>query len=224
MAGELRHVTIDIETTGFDVDDEVTVVGFTLELGCRVFYQIGGRQHDGCEKAVRERTGEHVKVSAHRSEAVVLESVAAFASTRLQPNDVLLIAYNGEVWRGGFDLPFLRTRFAAHDVAWPFTDVPYADLLPIVRDQFNTTIDGEGAADLATAYEVLCDGDYGAFDPFEDSVEAVTAFEDGRFADLVCHNVSDVLRTRALSRLAKRYCSKSDFNLKSLTPTSHEYG
>lgn len=219
MAGDLRHVTIDIETTGFNVDDAVTVVGFGLELGCRVFYQTGGRRHDGCETAVRERTGEHAQVSAHRSEATVLESVAEFAATRLQPNDVLLIAYNGEVWRGGFDLPFLRTRFAAHDMSWPFTDVPYADLLPIIRDQFNTTIDGEGTAGLATAYDVLCAGDYGAFDPFEDSVEAVTAFEEERFADVVSHNVSDVLRTRALSGLAKRYCSKSDFSLKSLTPT-----
>jgi len=224
MAGELRNVAFDIETTGFDVDDEVTVVGFDLELGCRVFLQTGGRAHDGCEAAVSNRTGEHVKLSAHQSEAALLDAVAEFAASRLQSNDVLLVAYNGETWRGGFDLPFLRTRFAAHGIAWPFQDLPYADLLPMVRDQFNTTIDGEDAAALDTAYDVLCDGAYGDFDPFDDSAEAVAAFEDGRFADLVLHNVSDVLRTGQLSGLARRYCSKSDFNLKSLTPTSHEFG
>jgi len=34
-------------------------------------------------------------------------------------------------------------------------------------------------------------------DPFADSAEAVTAYEDGRFGDLVVHNVADVLRTRS---------------------------
>jgi len=70
-------------------------------------------------------------------------------------------------------------------------------------------------------YEVLCDGQYSDLDPFADSAEAVTAYEDGRFGDLVVHNVADVLRTRELG-LLERYCSKSDFKLKSLTPTRHE--
>jgi hypothetical protein len=33
------------------------------------------------------------------------------------------------------------------------------------------------------------------------------------------HNVADVLRTRALGRVAERYCSTSEFKVKSLTPT-----
>ncbi len=224
MGGELTHVAFDIESTGFDVDDEVTVVGFELELGCRMFYQTGDRPHDGCEAAVRDRIDEFVKVSVHQSERQLVEAVAEFAAARLQPNDVLLVAYNGETWRGGFDLPFLRTRYAAHDVQWPFLDVAYADLLPIVRDLFNTTVDGEEAVDLETAYEVLCSGPYGACDPFADSQEAVTAFTDGRFAELVTHCTADVLRTGRLSALAQQYCSKSDFQLKSLTPTIHDYG
>jgi len=221
---ELVHVPFDIETSGLGADDEVTVVGFGLDLGCRVFYQTGGRLHDGCEAAVRNRADELVKVSAHRSEAVLLEAVSEFVASRLRSDDVLLVAYNGETWRGGFDLPFLRTRFAAHELAWPFRDIPFADLLPVVRDLFNTRLGGDDASDLDTAYEVLCDGDYAAFDPFQDSSEAVAAFDDGRFENLVLHNVSDVLRTGALSALAQRYCAKSDFDLKSLTPTTHEYG
>ncbi|ELZ21061.1 hypothetical protein C475_18923 [Halosimplex carlsbadense 2-9-1] len=204
MAGELAHVPFDIETTGLGAADEVTVVGFGLDLGCRVFYQTGGRPHDGCESAVKDRADELVKVSAHRSEAVLLEAVSEFVAQRLRSDDVLLVAYNGETWRGGFDLPFLRTRFAAHDLQWPFEDVPYADLLPVVRDLFNTVVDGDDAADLDTAYEVLCDGAYDEFDPFEDSAEAVSAFEDGRFEDVVLHNVSDVFRTERLSMLAQR--------------------
>lgn len=221
MTGTLAHVAFDIETTGLDAADEVTVVGFELDLGCRVFYQTGGREiaSDEVQTAVQDRTGVHVEVSAHQSERALLEAVSAFVVMRLRSADVLLVAYNGETWRGGFDLPFLRTRHAACDVAWPFRDLPFADVLPIVRDLFNTTVGDEEPADLDTAYEILCAGDAGAGDPFDESGEAVTAFEDGRFEDVVLHNVADIRRTGQLSSLAQRYCSKSDFDLKSLTPT-----
>lgn len=42
---------------------------------------------------------------------------------------------------------------------------------------------------------------------------AVSEFVAERFSD------GDVLRTRALGRVAERYCSKSEFKVKSLTPT-----
>jgi len=70
---------------------------------------------------------------------------------------------------------------------------------------------------------MLCDGQYNELDPFAESSEAVVAFEDGRFTDLVVHNVADILRTKQLGRLSERYCSKSDFKLKSLTATTQEY-
>ena len=122
-------------------------------------------------------------------------------------------------WRGGFDVPFLRTRYAHLGLPWPFADVAYADVMSVVADRFNTTVDGEEHRDLAGVYEVLCDGEYGAVDPFDGSEAAVAAFENGWFAELVLHNVADVLRTQALGRVAERYCSKSDFGVKSLTPT-----
>jgi uncharacterized protein YprB with RNaseH-like and TPR domain len=216
----LDQVAFDIETTGFDVDDEVTVVGFALPLGVRVFAQTGGRGGDDIEASVKARLSETlVNVSTHPDEAALLSAVTDFVAERIRDVDVLLIAYNGEVWSGGFDLPFLRTRFARHELAWPFVDVPYADVMPLVTDRFNTTVDGVEEGGLVTAYEVLCDGSDGDLDPFADSAEAVTAFEDGRFAELVLHNVADVLRTQALGRVAERYCGKAEFNVKSLTPT-----
>jgi uncharacterized protein YprB with RNaseH-like and TPR domain len=224
---ELELVAVDIETTGFTTEDEVTVVGFALPMGCRVFCQTSGRSVSGLEARVRERVGgegAHVVVSTHESEVGLLEAVGVFAGERLQGAEVLVVAYNGERWKAGFDLPFLRTRLAATGVEWPFVDVPYADLLPVIRHRFNTTTgaDGDSVGDLVGVYEVLCDGEYAGLDPFADSAEAVAAFEAGRFEDLVVHNVADVLRTRALGRLAQAYCSKSDFSLKSLTPTIHD--
>ena len=216
----LDQVAFDIETTGFDVDDEVTVVGFALPLGVRVFVQTGRRAANDVEASVKPQlSGTLVNISSHRDEPALLAAVSKFVAERIQNADVLLIAYNGEVWSGGFDLPFLRTRYAHHEVAWPFVDVPYADVMPLVTDRFNTTVDGAEEGGLVTAYEVLCDGSDGEIDPFADSAEAVTAFEEGRFAPLVLHNVADVLRTQALGRVAERYCGKAEFNVKSLTPT-----
>ena len=218
----LEQVAFDIETTGFGVADEVTVVGFALPMGVRVFVQTDSRADRDVEAVVREEVSVHVQVSRHESESALLEAVAGFVADRLRDADVLLVAYNGERWRGGFDLPFLRTRYSRLDVPWPFVDVPYADVMPLVTKRFNTTIGGDEENDLDGAYDVLCDGTYGELDPFTESAEAVTAFEDGEFAALASHNVADVLRTRDLGRLAERYCAKSEFDVKSLTPKVHD--
>ena len=216
----LEQVAFDIETTGFDVDDEVTTVGFALPMGVCVFVQTGGSDASRVGSRVEDCVpGTLVSVSTHASERALLVAVAEFVSERFSGDDVLLVAFNGERWRGGFDVPFLRTRCALRDVPWPFVDVPFADVMPVVTNRFNTSVNGEQVSDLAGTYDVLCDGSYGDVDPFDESVEAVTAFRDGRFAVLVQHNVADVLRTRALGRVAERYCSKSEFRVKSLTPT-----
>jgi hypothetical protein len=224
MTDILDLVAFDIETTGFSVDDEVTVAGFALETGVRVFVQTGGRTVSGVEPAVRDEVDELVKLSTHGSEQAVFEAVGEFASERLWDAEVLLIAYNGETWKSGFDLPFLRTRMAKTNVEWPFQELPYADVMPVLTKRFNTTLEGDGdtQSDLVGVYDTLCSGRYSAIDPFADSATAVTAFEEGRFTELVLHNVADVLRTRQLGQLAQAYCSKSEFKLKSLTPTLYE--
>ncbi|QSG09590.1 3'-5' exonuclease family protein [Halapricum desulfuricans] len=219
---QLTQRAFDIETTGFNASDAVTVVGVERDLGYQLFAQTASHPTGDIATAVQDTTDEHVRVATYRTEAKLLTAVATYVREQLSPVDVLLVAYNGETWQGGFDLPFLRTRLAAHGIAWPFVDVPYADLLPLIQRLFNTTVDGDADADLVTAYDVLCDGDAGAYDPFDESSEAVTAFETGHYTDVVMHNLADILRTEALSTLAQRYCSKSDFDLKSLTPTIDE--
>ncbi|MDS0474576.1 hypothetical protein [Natrinema sp. 1APR25-10V2] len=220
----LEFVAFDLETTGFDVDDEITVAGFALPLGCRVFVQTGTHDVDetALEQTVRDRTDHHIQCSTHDSETALLEAVGDFATARLADGDYLLVGYNAERWKDGFDLPFLRTRLAATGVAWPFQSLPYADLLPVIDRRFNTSIDGERNADLVGAYGTLCDGALNELDPFDDSAQAVAAFEDGRLADLVVHNIADVCRTAALGDLTQRYCSKSDYDLKSLTARIHD--
>ena len=215
----LDQVAFDIETTGFDVDDEVTVVGFAMPMGVRVIVQTAGRAPDDVEASVKAQLSETlVNVSIHTDETTLLAAVATFVRDRIQDAETLLIAFNGEVWSGGFDLPFLRSRYAARGMAWPF-DVAYADVLPVISDRFNTTVDGEEQRGLAAVYELLGSGSHSGIDPFENSATAVTAFEEGQFDELVLHNVADILRTQALGRVAERYCGKAEFNVKSLTAT-----
>lgn len=215
-------IPFDIDTTGFERSDTVTTVRFELELGCRVFLQSDGRSADSVEAAARERMGRHVVVSIHSNRQTLLEAVRKFVAKRLWGEDVLLVEFNAETWNAGLDLPLLRSRHAANDVAWPFTGLPYADLMPVVTNRFNTTVDGGPKSDLEGVYAAMCDGDLNEMDPFLDSAEAVKAFDKGCFEALVAHNVTDVLRTGSLGAVSERYCSKSDYKLKSLTPTVND--
>ncbi|MFB6196734.1 MAG: hypothetical protein ABEI52_00485 [Halobacteriaceae archaeon] len=45
MASKLTPVALDIETTGLKRDDELTVIGMAMPLGCRVFFNTGERSH-----------------------------------------------------------------------------------------------------------------------------------------------------------------------------------
>jgi len=54
----------------------------------------------------------------------------------------LLITYNGENWRGGFDFSFLRTLIAKEykdKAEWPFRNMSHLDIYPLFKKRFNTT-------------------------------------------------------------------------------------
>lgn len=221
MGTRLTQIAFDIETTGFETDTQVTVMGFTLPLGSRVFLNTAGQAVDNTQLQtdLNGRFETEVRLSCHSTESELLTAVTDFVGETVAPRDYLLVAYNGERFNGGFDLPFLRTRYAHQNLAWPFDQVPYADLLPLIQNLFNTTVEGDEQNDLDGAYDALVGGSLSETDPFSDSSEAIAAFEDGDFEPLVAHNLADILRTQALGSLAERYCGKSDFDLKSLTPS-----
>ena len=133
MGTKLTPVSFDIETSGFETDAVVTVVGIALPLGCRVMLNTNQRTVDqsALETTLTERFDTTLKLSCHQTERALLEAFTEFAAESLTPKEYLLVAYNGERFRSGFDLPFLRTRYTLQDVTWPFVDVPYADLMPI---------------------------------------------------------------------------------------------
>jgi len=214
---ELNTVAFDIETTGFATTDQLTVVGFDAAISSRVFLNTdGSTAPQYLEHRLNEELQIPVTLSAHDSEAALLEAMTAFVESTLANRDFKLAAYNGDTWNGGFDLPFLRTRLTTHNLGWPFEELPYVEVLDVFESRFNTSEDT-----LDGVYEELIGAGLGDVDPFTDSATAVTAWEDGDFQRLLLHNVADIRRTRALMEVAEQYCSKSDFSMKSLDPVAN---
>ena len=212
----LETVAFDIETTRFIVEDHLTVVGFDSEIGSKVFLQTG---QTSCPTDLESRINDELElpmsITIRETERALLNAMTTFVRSTLASRDVKLVAYNGERWNGGFDLPFLRTRLCGHDLDWPFAELPYIDVMDVFETRFNTSEDT-----LAGVYQELLGHGLTERDPFRDSKEAVEAWEQGNFESLVLHNVADIRRTRALMQLAERYCSKSDFSMKSLDPVA----
>ncbi len=212
--GNLDPVAFDIETSGLDHGSVITVAGFAHELGESIILNVDGRD-DYDRKALVTALDQHstgvVQLEIADDEADLLESVASFATHQLDGDRHYLTAYNGETWKGGFDLPFCRTRFLHYDMNWPFGDIAYADMMQIV-DRFDTY----DQTDLVGVYEALVGKE--TCDPFEDSVEAVDAYEAGEWLPLLKHNLADIQRTRKLALLAGRFVPKSDFRMKNLEP------
>ncbi|MCD2203685.1 MULTISPECIES: ribonuclease H-like domain-containing protein [Halobacteriales] len=211
---ELTTIAFDIETTGFETDDELTVVGFDSTVSSRVFLNIDGTTPQaGFTDRLNDTLQTPIQLSLHDSEQELLNELATFVTSTLTQRDAKLVAYNGERWNGGFDLPFLRTRLCTHGLEWPFGTLPYVDVMDVFETRFNTSEDT-----LSGVYEELIGAGMNEVDPFTDSSEAVTAWEEGAYEPLIIHNVADIRRTRALMELAEQYCSKSDFSMKSLEP------
>jgi len=167
----LDTVAFDIETTGFAVDDQLTVVGFDADIGSQIFLNTGGRSYPSdLEAQVNEELHPSVSVSVEESEQRLLSEMSSFVRSTLAHQDMKLVAYNGERWSGGFDLPFLRTRLCYHEIDWPFTELPYIDAMDVFEARFNTTEDT-----LTGVYDELIGTGLTELDPFADSEEAVEA-------------------------------------------------
>jgi hypothetical protein len=212
---QLTTIAFDIETTGFQAGDELTVVGFDSAVSSRVFLYTGTTPEAGLADRLNDTLQTPVQLSLHDSEQELLNELATFVTSTLTQRDAKLVAYNGERWNGGFDLPFLRTRLCTHGLEWPFGTLPYVDVMDVFETRFNTSEDT-----LSGVYEELIGAGLNDLDPFTDSSEAVTAWKEGAYEPLIIHNVADIRRTRALMNLAERYCSKSDFSMKSLDPVA----
>lgn len=210
---DLAPRAFDIETSGLGADDVITVAGIASDVGAQLILNTAGRPADASEleAAIADEASLPTKVTVTATEAELLAELHVLATSHLEDGRHYLTAYNGETWNGGFDLPFLRSACARHDVVWPFGHLPYVDAFEVIQ-RFEIGDD----TDLVSAYDTLIGEDH--CDPFTDSEAAVHAFEDGSWTKLLLHNLADITRTYELMGLASRYVPQSDFSMKSLAP------
>jgi uncharacterized protein YprB with RNaseH-like and TPR domain len=211
--GNLSPIAFDIETSGLEPAAVVTIAGLTTEMGSWLALNTSGREADASRLTndIEHESASNVRVSVHPDEESLLAGLSGFAQDRLDGDRHYLTGYNAEVWKGGFDLPFVRRACVRRDADWPFPDIAYADTMDMVT-RFHT---GD-VNDLDGVYDALIGKD--DCDPFDGSGSAVSAFENSEWTDLLLHNLADVERTRELAVLAGRYVAKSDFRMKNLQP------
>jgi hypothetical protein len=90
-------VAFDIETTGFDVDDQLTVVGFDTDFGSRIFLNTDERAPpSNLEARVNEELATAVSLSAQRTERALLCEMSTFVESTLAHRETKLVAYNSE--------------------------------------------------------------------------------------------------------------------------------
>jgi uncharacterized protein YprB with RNaseH-like and TPR domain len=80
----LGTVAFDIETTGFDVDDQLTVIGFDTDIGSRIFLNTDGRAPpSNLEARVNEELASSVSISVQQTERTLLSEMDAFVESTL---------------------------------------------------------------------------------------------------------------------------------------------
>ena len=123
-----KYVAFDIETTGLAADDRI--VSYCL-LG----------EDDKWE------------MCCDCKEEDILEQLSVDVGNALSGK--ILVTFNGENWSGGFDIPFLRTRYVCLDMVemYPFSGVKHIDLMPIFQKKFNTAIAKEATLEDLSAAE-----------------------------------------------------------------------
>lgn len=217
-----NNVAIDIETTGFEAYSEITVFGMLVEKdGARHAHVIlnnsGAFVGDHDEQkvvelydAIKSTSPFEISLSTVMDERILLKEIQSLVFERFEKEYDRFVAYNGETWHGGFDIPYLRSHFNKLNLDWPFSGCDYLDLYPVISKRFNTafpTEDGdeiEDHNDLVRAHQFLCSPNE-EFDPYDDSQQAVEDFREENFEPLVKHNVSDIMRTADLAKVVERY-------------------
>jgi hypothetical protein len=232
-------VAWDIETTGFNWNDVITVSGFWFPAGHATLIlntetpTIDTNGYDGQIEAVREELD--VRIHVCEDEHDLLHKMDEVIFEQFEPNYNRLIAFNADSWQGGFDLPFLRTRCFVHDHSWMFDGVEFADLWEPIKKRINTTNTTYNSAtdinSLTGSHAILFNSDNPdalidpeehphyrdyPYDPFTDSSSAIYSYQHGEYFPILMHNLADVHRTWELGELVRAFVSAKDITTKKL--------
>jgi len=234
------HVAWDIETTGFGWSAEVTVSGFWFPDGHATLIINAGSHSvdkDAFEEHLSEVSNAPVSLVVAPDEVGLLEEMRQLVFERFDREYDRLVAFNAESWKGGFDLPFVRTRCIRQGVHWMFDGIVFADLWEPLKKRLNTTHTAYGTSDSANSltgsYALLFDQNEGLsdllddldghawyrespYDPFEDSGSAAAHYREGDLLPVCLHNLADVHRTWEIGELVREFVSSKDITEKKL--------
>jgi hypothetical protein len=191
---------------------------------------------DGLEAAMVDASRASVRVRIADDETELLEEMAEEVFDRFDKEYDRLVAYNADSWKGGLDLPFVRTRCIQRGVDWMLDGVAFADLWLPVKKRLNTTHTAYGASSdvntLTGAHAILFEAEgrvpflddvddqawYAAspYDPFEDSGSAAARYREGDLLPVLEHNLADVHRTWELGELVREFVPSKDLSEKKL--------
>lgn len=225
-----ENISFDIETTGLDVDDKITVFGFYPDANDALMMLNAGGSSKSAESIADELeqyTTDDINLIVVQNEHELLKEHLVKFSNRLDNKDQgfqRLCGYNVETWGGGFDLPFIRTRCIKNDISWFLTGQYVADVFPEVKKYLHTTtqkvklstVETDSDEDdyqtvtsngLDEAHEMLCGCN--TQDVFDDSKEATTRYNDEDFAAVLAHCYFDVKRTNCMLDMLLEYSPHS---------------
>jgi len=146
---ELNFVPFDIETTGFTTEDMITNIVLYNDEAYHIWLNTDGDSDVDVahiqDQVVLESGLENVVMHVHVSEAEMVENLNAYIDGFVDREDSVIVAYNGEVYKGGFDLSFIRTRCFRTGTQFPFKGYWYSDPYQVYakQDLFNTTVQSE---------------------------------------------------------------------------------
>lgn len=234
-----QYVAWDLETSGFAWDAQITVSGFWLPGGHAELVMNTGDttvEPDQYEAQLEQVSDATVTITATEDETALLETLQRVIFNRFDRDYNRLTAFHADSWKGGFDLPFLRTRCIHNDVEWVFDGLSFCDLWEPVMKRLNTTAsywdkhddvnslegahgillgDGPppGLAEATPDHPWYADRSY---DPFASSGSASYCYERGELLPVAQHNLADVHRTWELAELVRAFVPSKDLTEKKL--------
>lgn len=236
-----QYIAWDLETTGFAWGDKITVTGFWFPGGgghAELIVNTGNTsiEPDQHETHLEQVSNATVTVTATDNEAALLESLQHVIFDRFDREYNRLTAFHADSWKGGFDLPFLRTRCIARGVEWVFDGLSFCDLWEPTTKRLNTTatywdkhddvnslegthgiLFGNGPppmlAEEVPDHPWYADREY---DPFASSGSASYCYERNELLPIVQHNLADIHRTWELGELVRMFVPSKDITEKKL--------
>lgn len=139
---DFTFVPFDIETTGFFDTDIITTLTLAHNGTYAAWLNTDGRDvPDDLDDRVQAKSGQDVEIRLCDDDGELLSAVRRYICSHLDREDTIFVAYNGELWKGGFDIRFIRSVCLRTGEPFPFTGYAYTDLMPLFnsKDRFNVT-------------------------------------------------------------------------------------